>query len=250
MSRLMFFHLAGLKIACKPVRQIDLGFKYDYMFTRLPSRSCLLILLCCCAVLGFLPACRSGQALSRQPDCLMDHLLLFEGRQLPGTIIFPAGAEAPFQGQQISLQVLASGQKQVRLPILRDQQVYRTLILRSEEAGYSLQHEHKKPNGQQAEISMYGGRHEGARSPYVLIFPADAYSRQLLGELRENVWSLALNNDRSVLSYIMEENGHVTMQIDFDLSQGRPHKKARQETFLDMPKKVPGKHPALALGQQ
>ncbi|MGV3504371.1 MAG: hypothetical protein ACO1O1_11730 [Adhaeribacter sp.] len=181
----------------------------------------------------------------------MDQLRLYEGKQLAGTIIFPAGDATPFQGQQISLQVQASGRSQVRLPILRDQQVYRTLILRQEETGYTLQHENKKPNGQQAEISMYGGHHTGTFSPYILVFPADAYSRQLLGEGREQVWSLALNNDRSVLSYIIEENGHVTMQIDFDLSRLQPAKGNTQETFLDMPKNAGGKHPALAsLGQQ
>lgn len=216
----------------------------------MPFRFFLTMLLFLFAVLGFLPACRSGLSPSGQAAGLMDHLLLYKGKQLAGSIIFPAGKEAPFQGQQISMQVLASGRRQVRLPIFRDQQVYRTLILQEEDAGYFLQHEHKKPNGQQAEISMYGGRHQGPRSPYVLVFPADAYSRQLLGELRESVWSLTLNNDRSVLSYIMEENGHVTMQIDFDLNQGRTHKPARQETFLDMPKNALGKHPALAALRQ
>jgi hypothetical protein len=180
----------------------------------------------------------------------MAHLLTLKGKQLAGTIIYPSGNEAPFKGQSIWLEVKASGRRQVRLPIYRNQQVYRTLILGQDEQGFFLQHENKMPNGLQAEISMYGGYSIGVPSPFIMVFPADAYSRHLLGSFRENVWSLAFNNERSILSYIVEENGHVTLQIDFDLTTGISNDFYRVESSFDMPTNARKNHPPLALSRQ
>jgi hypothetical protein len=181
----------------------------------------------------------------------MDHLFRLKGKKVAGTIIYPSGQDTPFKGEKIWLEVKVKGRKQILLPIYRDQQVYRTLILSQDEQGFFLQHENKKPNGLQAEISMYGGHSEGEPSPFLLVFPADGYSKQLLGNFRENVWSLAFNNDRSILSYIAEENGHVTMQIDFDLSEVLQKDPRNLESTIDMPKNSLKKQPALALsGQQ
>jgi hypothetical protein len=165
-------------------------------------------------------------------DGFIDHLFALKGKKVAGTVIHPSGKEAPFKGESIWLEVKANNRKEVRLPIYRDQKIYRTLILGQDAQGYFLQHENIKANGQQAEISMYGGHSVGSPSAFILVFPADAYSRQLLGNLRENVWSLAFNNDQSILSYIAEENGHVTLQIDFDLTaEIKKAGKNRQSTY-------------------
>ena len=190
-------------------------------------------------VIGFLllfPSCTGVQQTPAKSTGFLDHLYALKGKKVGGTIIYPSGNETPFKGESIWLEVKASGRKEIRLPIYRDQRIYRTLILGQHEQGFSLQHEHKMPNGLQAEISMYGGYSIGAPSPYIMVFPADAYSRQLLGSLRENVWSLAFNNERTILSYIAEENGHVTLQIDFDLTTGINSAPYSVESTFDMPK--------------
>lgn len=195
----------------------------------------------------FFSACAVAMKPPVKGQEFMDHLSALKGKKVAGRVIYPSGQDTPFKGENIWLEVKARGRRQILLPIYRDQQVYRTLILSQDEQGYFLQHENKKPSGLQAEISMYGGHSEGEPSPFLLVFPADSYSRQLLGNFRENVWSLAFNNDRSILSYIAEENGHVTMQIDFDLSEVLKQEPMGLESTIDMPKNALKHHPALSL---
>jgi hypothetical protein len=226
----------------------------DKMFTCLDARLLKLIPFFSIAFLLFTASCtatrqQQGPRSDKAPG-FMDQLALLKGKKVAGTVVYPYGQDAPFKGERIWLEINGKGQKEVRLPIYRDQQVYRTLILGQDEQGMFLQHENKKPNGQQAEISMYGGHRTGAPSPYLMVFPADAYSKQLLGSYREHVWSLAFNNDRTILSYITEENGHVTLQIDFDVSAELEKTLPGVESTIDMPKNVLKKQPALALLRQ
>lgn len=221
------------------------------MFIRVGGRQLKLFPFFLIGFLLFISACAAATKPPLKGQGFMDHLLALKGKKLAGTVIYPYGKDTPFKGEHIWLEVKGKGRNQILLPIYRDQQVYRTLILNRDEQGYFLQHENKKPNGLQAEISMYGGHSQGEASPFLLVFPADAYSRQLLGSFRENVWSLAFNNERTILSYIAEENGHITMQIDFDLSQVLNPGAQEQESTIDLPKNSLKKQPALALsGQQ
>jgi hypothetical protein len=205
------------------------------MFTRVSARLLNIHLFCIICSLLLFPACTGAfRQPVKNPD-FMDHLFTLQGKQMAGMVIHPSGPDEPFKGERIWLEVKSKGRKEIRLPIYRDQKIYRTLILGQDEQGYFLQHENKKDNGLQAEISMYGGHSTGVPSPFILVFPADAYSRQLLGSLRENVWSLAFNNERSVLSYIVEENGHVTLQIDFELPAPMQKRSASRASAIDLP---------------
>jgi hypothetical protein len=201
-----------------------------------PARSLSLTLLYVIGFLLVIPACTGALKAPAKSTGFLDHLFALQGRKVGGTIIYPSGNQVPFKGESIWLEVKASGRNEIRLPIYRNQRIYRTLILGQNEQGFFLQHENIMPNGLQAEISMYGGYSVGLPSPFILVFPADAYSRQLLGSLRENVWSLAFNNERTILSYIAEENGHVTLQIDFDLTTGVKNEPYSVESTFDMPR--------------
>lgn len=220
------------------------------MFARLRACFPLTSPYCFIAGLLFFSACTGSLKTPEKSAGFMDHLFALKGKKAAGTVIYPSGKSTPFKGENIWLEVNAMGPREIRLPIYRDQQVYRTLILAQNETGFFLQHEHKKADGQQAEISLYGGYSAGPASPHIMIFPADAYSRQLLGSLRENVWSLAFNNERSILSYIAEENGHVTMQIDFDLSESVKSSHYKVESSIDMFKKAIKIGSPLALSRQ
>ena len=146
------------------------------------------------------------------------NLIKASGKKLAGTIIYPAGEEAPFKGSAIWLEVNPNSKKEIRLPIHTGEKVYRTLILEQDEAGYSLKHENKKTDGTHAEISLYGGHTAEVSSPFMLYFEPDVFTRHLLGTDKRN-WSLALSSDGSILSYIAEDDGRLMMQIDFDIKE-------------------------------
>jgi sugar lactone lactonase YvrE len=56
-------------------------------------------------------------------------------------------------------------------------------------------------------------------SGYLVVFPADGYSRHLLGGQLSYTWTLAFDNDRSRFSYMAETDGKLTIQFDFDLDK-------------------------------
>lgn len=152
-------------------------------------------------------------------DSFYQQLQAYCGKKLIGHVLYPAGKEAPFQGMEIWLEVAQCNQKEIRLPIYINRKIYRTLILSQDKTKYILRHENKRPDGSQAEISMYGGQTAGKNDTYLLLFPADDYSRQLLGAELNYAWSLAFNSDKSTLSYMIENDGKLTLQLDFDLTQ-------------------------------
>jgi hypothetical protein len=141
------------------------------------------------------------------------------GQKLTGVVLYPSGKEAPFQGMPIWLELVACSDKEIRMPIYINQKIYRTLVLSQDKTHYTLRHENKRPDGTQAEISMYGGQTTGKTDNYLLLFPADGYSRQLLGAELNYAWSLGFNSDKSTLSYMIENDGKLTLQIDFDFNQ-------------------------------
>lgn len=132
--------------------------------------------------------------------------------------MYPSGAEAPFRGLEIKLEIVQCSNQEIRMPIYIDNKIYRTLILIQDETGYSLRHENKRPNGTQADFSLYGGHTKEADTGYLLVFPADGYTKQLMGAELNYVWSLAFNNEKTTLSYMVETDGKLNLQLDFNLT--------------------------------
>jgi hypothetical protein len=175
-----------------------------------------LILLCWC--LPLLPGCNTAKP-AAGPVALSFYkqLRLLCGKRINGMVLYPAGAEAPFRGLEIRLEIAQCSDREIRMPIYIDNKVYRTLIVGQDQTGYTLRHENKRPNGTQADISMYGGHTTDAGTGYLLIFPADGYTKQLMGPELNYVWSLAFNSERTTLSYMAESNGKLNLQLDFNL---------------------------------
>lgn len=165
----------------------------------------------------WLPGCKNSTPTINQHS-FFDNLQGLCKKKFAGYIVYPAGKEAPFQGKKIWIEVASCSAKEIRIPINIGEKIYRTLILGRNESGVYLQHENKRPDGSQAEISLYGGKALSHQSPFLLVFPADSYSKQLLGSERNSSWSLSISSDKSTLSYIAESDGRLDIQIDFNLS--------------------------------
>ena len=172
-------------------------------------------------MLGSFSCTKPRQAELPVEEYFYQNLRKASGRKLTGTIIYPAGQEAPFQGLPIWLEVNTKNKNEIQLPVYTGHKVYRTLVLGQDEDGYWLKHENRKADGTHAEISLYGGHTDEISSPFMLYFTPDVYTRRLLGTDRRN-WSLALSSDGSILSYIAEDDGRLMMQIDFDIKESLP----------------------------
>lgn len=145
-------------------------------------------------------------------------LVNLKGKKLEGQTIYPEGKWAPFAGQQIALEVASCTKKEVRIPIFIGGKVYRTLILERTPEGFFLKHENKNEDGRSNQIDLYGGQTEGNGTAYVQLFPADLYTKNLMSLSTPSVWTLAFSSDRTTFSYLVESDGKLQMQIDFNLN--------------------------------
>lgn len=169
---------------------------------------------------AWLPGCKTGKPGTRANNTpsFYEQLQLLCGKKITGEVLYPAGAEAPFRGMDIWLEVNQCTDQEIRMPVYIDRKIYRTLILSRDATGYTLRHEQKRANGTQADFSLYGGHSTGDDTGYLLVFPADGYTKQLMGADLNSVWSLAFNNDKTTLSYIAETDGKLNLQLDFNLT--------------------------------
>ena len=165
-----------------------------------------------------LPGCQNATPQKSPELSFYNNLQALCKNKYAGSIVYPAGKEAPFQGKKIWIELASCSAKELRIPINIGDKVYRTLILGRNENSVFLQHENKRPDGSQAEISLYGGRAVTLTSPSLLVFPADSYSKQILGAERNCIWTLSISSDKSTLSYIAESDGRLDLQIDFNLT--------------------------------
>ncbi|WP_146153500.1 hypothetical protein [Adhaeribacter arboris] len=141
-----------------------------------------------------------------------------QGRMVQGQTIYPEGKWTPFAGQPISLEVTSHTKSKMRIPIYIGGKVYSTLILERTPTGFLLKHENKTENGQSHEINLYGGHTNNNGTAFMQFFPADTYTKNLMRLSSPSVWTLAFSSDRSTFSYLVESDGKLQMQIDFNLN--------------------------------
>ncbi len=141
-----------------------------------------------------------------------------QGRMLQGQSIYPEEKWAPFAGQEIAMEVTSATKNEMRIPIYIGGKVYRTLILERTPKGFMLKHENKKEDGRSHDINLYGGHTTENGTAFMQFFPADTYTKNLMSLSAPSVWTLAFSSDRSTFSYLVESDGKLQMQIDFNLN--------------------------------
>lgn len=180
-------------------------------------RSCIFLFFICFAVWGCKPA-----IIPSHSESFLENFHHFCKKEFKGSIVYPAGNDAPFKGQLIKVKVIHISPNEIQLPITIGNKIYRILHLKKDANGVWLQHENKKPDGTQAEISLYGGKAINSDKPFLMVFQADAYTKALLGSERNSSWLLAFSNDKQILTYIAQSDGFLDLQLDFDLTTPVP----------------------------
>ncbi len=72
----------------------------------------------------------------------------------------------------------------------------RTWILTRTPDGIRLKHDHRYPDGREEEVTQYGGDTDEVGTPGIQTFPADAFTREVIGELvrgaDRNIWRMEI----------------------------------------------------------
>jgi hypothetical protein len=149
----------------------------------------------------------------------MINLSMYCGKQFSGTVVFPEGDKNPFKGEPLKIIFESCSEKQVRIPFHVGTNTSRTWVLTLDEKGLLLKHDHRHADGTPDSITMYGGYAKPNATAFEQSFPADAYTASLIPAAATNEWTLALNKEKRMLSYILKRDGQLRFHADYDLSK-------------------------------
>lgn len=127
------------------------------------------------------------------------------GAVYEGTSSFPE--EGDFAGKLLVAEIADCDDNEIRVPFGVAEDTSRTWIVRYDDEGLLLKHDHRHPDGTPDEITMYGGWATEDGTALSQSFPADAHTRQLLPEAATNVWSLTIDPAAGTLTYYLERHG-------------------------------------------
>ena len=92
-------------------------------------------------------------------------------------------------------------------------------LYREADSRIRLRHDHRHDDGSPEDLTLYGGYTSHGSDEYTQIFPADAYTCNMLQAICDNEWTMMFNKDLTTFSYILKKAGELIFQADFDLTK-------------------------------
>jgi hypothetical protein len=158
----------------------------------------------------------AAPAPSEQPS-LFDHLVTLEGRAFSGSMTYPDDPEHEMN-RLMRIEIKKESDDVLRVPFQVGDDRSRTWVLRRDQEGVLLKHDHRHTDGTPDEVTNYGGLARPLGLGSLLIFPADEETAALLPEAASNVWTLRLSPDGKAITYYLERHGKPRFEAVFGLS--------------------------------
>jgi hypothetical protein len=142
------------------------------------------------------------------------------GNTFEGTIVYPEEGREPFSSNPLTMTVAACTQDTIKIPFHVGTDHSRTWVLSFTEDGLQLKHDHRHEDGTPDDVTNYGGVASEESTAWEVHFPADDETAEMLPRAKNNVWTMAIDRDAKIFSYILSVDGKKTVQIDFDIDRG------------------------------
>lgn len=152
----------------------------------------------------------------------LDRLSALCGRAYAGRITSaPVAADAAFAGKPLVMHVRTCAPGVVRVPFHVGADRSRTWVVSRTGNGLRLKHDHRHEDGSEDRVTQYGGDSTTPADAARQLFPADAFTKELLrreGNVAgvDNVWALELSG--SVFAYELRRPGRH-FRVEFDLTR-------------------------------
>lgn len=142
------------------------------------------------------------------------------GKAFAGKISVDTAPSASFTNKPLIMHVRKCTDRELQIPFHVGDDSSRTWIISKTGSGLSLKHDHRKKDGSDDELTMYGGHTVDAGWQNAQSFPADQYSKELFIKLgspqsNENIWQVYVYPER--FSYRLIRHGRE-FKVDFDLT--------------------------------
>lgn len=172
-----------------------------------------------------LAACTPPPKRPAAQDAFWGNLSALCGRAFAGRIAADAGGGAgpdPFDGKRLVMHARECSANEIRVPFHVGDDRSRTWVFTRTAAGLRLKHDHRRADGSEDAVTMYGGDAAGAGAAESQSFPADEHSRAMftregIPQSNANVWVVGLAPGKTY-SYGLNRPGRE-FRIDFDLTK-------------------------------
>lgn len=154
-------------------------------------------------------------------DAFFKQLSKMCGNAFKGKISVDTAGSKDFANKPLIMHVRECNKSQIKIPFHVGDDASRTWVLTKTGSGLSLKHDHRRKDGSNDTLTMYGGHTVGAGWPNVQSFPADAptqemFSEQGLPQSNTNIWQMFVYPES--FSYRLIREGRE-FRVDFDLTQ-------------------------------
>ncbi|MFO7744343.1 MAG: hypothetical protein R6V36_03045 [Psychroflexus sp.] len=144
-----------------------------------------------------------------------DRISKLKGEAFEGVVI-----EAPdgddFRGKRLLMHVLDVKKDTIYIPFNVGDNRSRTWILTKTNDGIQLKHDHRKEDGSDDEVTMYGGVTPNTGFDGLAMFPADQETVDLLPGTATNLWWITID-DKKFTYNLRRIGSSVKFSIGFDL---------------------------------
>lgn len=153
-----------------------------------------------------------------------NRLSKLKGKAFQGKVLeAPEGDD--FRGKDLVMHVLDVKEDKIYIPFNVGEKLSRTWILSKTKIGIELKHDHRKEDGSEDEVTMYGGVTPNSGSDDLAMFPADQETADLLPGMATNLWWITVDDEQ--FTYNLRRIGSpIKFSIGFDL-----------ESPIDVPKR-------------
>jgi hypothetical protein len=171
------------------------------------------------ALLALTVSCNQIQTESTSVDKFLANLKTHCGNSYEGVITSGGREGDGFVGERLTMQILSCEENRIRIPFHVGENYSRTWIITKQDWGkLQLKHDHRKPDGTNDEVTMYGGTATNTGTENLQIFPADQETFDLLDYAVANVWWITIDND-SFTYNLRRVNTDRLFTVTFDLKK-------------------------------
>lgn len=142
------------------------------------------------------------------------------GKAFAGEVVFDNDPSAAFDAPLV-MHVRSCSESQLQIPFHVGDNASRTWLITKTGSGLSLKHDHRKQDGSDDPLTMYGGHTLDAGFANVQSFPADQYSKELfvakeIPQSIGNTWQMFVYDNS--FTYRLVRQGRE-FRVKFDLTK-------------------------------
>lgn len=154
-------------------------------------------------------------------DQFFNHIKKLCGKAFEGKVTVDNAGPSSFSESLLVMHVRKCTDNELQIPFHVGKNASRTWILTKTGSGISLKHDHRKKDGSNDPLTMYGGHTKDAGWAEVQSFPADQYSKEMfvkqgIPESNGNTWQMYIYPEQ--FTYRLIRQGRE-FRVDFDLTK-------------------------------